>query len=55
MILAWICAASKFENYTKFHDEGDGHKSPFDYEEHELTMPELNLEILRRRMHSYSF
>jgi hypothetical protein len=53
---SWFFAAKKFQNYQQFHDEGEGgHKSPFDYDEQELTMPELNLEILRRRMHSYSF
>jgi hypothetical protein len=55
LIITWIAAAKKFENYQQFYDENDGNKSPFDYENHELTMPELNLEILRRRMHSYSF
>lgn len=55
MICAWIAASRKFKQYERFHDEHDGHKSPFDYDDYELTMPELNLEILRRRMHSYSF
>lgn len=55
MIAAWIAAARKFKHYERFHDDHDGHKSPFDYDDYELTMPELNLEILRRRMHSYSF
>jgi MFS family permease len=54
ILIAWIVAARKFEHYTQFHDERDG-KSPFEYDDQELTMPELNLEILRRRMHSYSF
>ena len=62
IIISWIFAARKFESYNQFHDENEsqsntahGNKAPFDYEEGELTMPELNLEMLRRRMHSYSF
>ena len=67
MIIAWISASRKFETYAQFHDEtesqgvtvnihlGQPNKSPFDYEEGELTIPELNLEMMRRRMHSYSF
>jgi hypothetical protein len=56
MLLAWIAAARKFSTYKEFHDENEVGKLPFgEYDDRELTMPELNLEILRRRMHSYSF
>jgi hypothetical protein len=54
LTLAWIAAHSKFKNYVPFVNEKDD-KSPFEYEEKELTIPELRLEMLRRRMHSYSF
>jgi hypothetical protein len=40
IICAWICAAVKFEHYQQFHDEGHD-RSPFDYDDNELTIPEL--------------
>jgi hypothetical protein len=60
IIIAWYYAAKKFETYVQFHDETPVESNPqpkvFEYVEgEELSMPELNLEILRRRMHSYSF
>lgn len=55
MTLSWIAAVIKFKNYQLFYNEKEKGKAPFDFEEQEFTVPELHLEILRRRMHSQSF
>lgn len=44
IIFTWIAASHKFSHYEKFYDEHDsagGHKSPFEYDENELSMPEF--------------
>jgi len=45
---AWIAAVRKFKDYKEFDDEND-----MDIDT--LTIVELKQEMLKRRMHSYSF
>mmetsp|Transcript_15936 Transcript_15936/g.15350 ORF Transcript_15936/g.15350 Transcript_15936/m.15350 type:complete len:85 (+) Transcript_15936:1003-1257(+) len=52
----WIYAACwRYKNYSVFQDEREQGKSPFDYDDNELTLIELKKEMFKRRIHSYSF